>query len=485
MPTNSEALQALDRRERRVRRSAIAVSAVLLVQFLWLFWWFSDVVSARLPADLWVSADNYAREERGVLVDVSSRDPQSGRVTTPGPIDVWIRTPNGETVERYAVHGEDRRLVWQRPEGITIDATLADPRLDALRVTHAVTVPADAQWERLPARGGTLPPPGHAGLHAVTLRGDCPFEVDAVAVGGVPVVGVRNLLLFRLRWRAGHPVEGTRVSVSAASSPMEALAPTTDASGVAVFRFVPQELAFVEIEGECPEGRFVRGFELQPVWDGLGIVHVAASRSEGLHATIEDFSASLGSMWDVHCGGDAVAFGELGGGGAIEVPARRFRTVDEGELCVLQVYRDSFSRESGRALRPFSLEGETAGDLWAWSAPGVGFHRQGVLGRASDASADALAAWRAVRLVWVARLLWMNAVVLGFGWAWIAWEATRTRAARRRVSGAWDDDALDDAEGASAWSRRALARSVAAGWAAIGLVLGGVWMLFSLMGLYR
>lgn len=485
MRTNSDALTTLALRERRVRRTTIAVSAALLLQFLWLFWWFSDVVSARLPADLWVSADQYAREEHGVLLDVSSRDPQSGRVTTPGPIDVRIRTRHGEIVDHYVVHGEDRRLVWQRPGGISIEATLADPRLEALRVRHDVKVPEGPQWERLPARGGALPAPGQAGLHAVTLRGECPFEVDAVAVGGVPVVGVRNLLLFRLRTRAGEPVVGTRVSVSEASSPMEALAPTTDASGVAVFRFVPQELAFVEIEGACAEGRFVRGFELQPVWDGLGIVHVAASRSEGLSATVEDFSASLGSLWDVHCGGDAIAFGTLARGGTVDVPAGLFRTVPSGERCVLQVYRDSFSRESGRALRPFSLDGETAGDLWAWSASGVGFHRQGVLARASDASNDALAAWRAVRLRWVSRLLWGNALILCAGWAWLAWEATRTRAQRRRLSGVWEDEASEADTASAAWSRRALARSVVAGWAAIGLVLGGVWMLFSLMGLYR
>lgn len=483
MPMSSDdaALNQLVRRERRVQRIGVAVAVAMIVQFLWLFWWFSDVVGATLPADVWVSADQYAREGRGVLIDVSSRDAKSGRVIAPGPISVVIRGSDGSALKHYTVEGEDRRMLVQPRGGLTIEATLRDERIGDQSVTRRVETAEHAEWERLPARGGAIPPPGHAGLHAVTLRGECDVDVDAVAVGGVPVVGVRNLLLFRVRARSGLPVGGVRLNVSASSAPMEDLAPTTDVAGVAVFRFVPQELEYVELEGICDEGTFARGFELQPVWDGLSVSEFKATVATGMRAVVDDFSAGLGSLWDVHCGGDAVAYGTLSSGGVVEVPPDRFDRVEVTDDCVLQVYRDSFSRESGRALRPFTLRKETAGDLWRLSAEGVGFHRQAVLGRASEKSPGMLAQWRGVRLAWVSRLLGFNAIVLSLLWALMAWEATRTRGLRRRLT--YEVEEVSASRGAS-WDRRAFARSLLAGWSALALVLGGIWMLFSLMGLY-
>ena len=483
-PTNSDEvdadfdayLNALNKSDAWLARAFVIFGVVALIVMSGIFGYFNVVGGAAFETDLWLAADRSARPGSLVLVEAASRDPKTGKqLLRP---NLYLEQWEGEAlVEAWPIQGELRRAVRMGEAPLRFRVAVPDKRIGEF--VAEVRVEPSATGHRAMARervGGAKPPPGAAGFHVVRTEGTCGWNIEAVALGGVPVAHVGNTVLFRVTDREGRPVENTRLVRGESSVTLEPLAPVTDAEGVAVFGLRPAELSYVEVRAVCGEGAHLSGFEVQPVFDGIS-VDALTWGTEGLVANVDRVSLELDALYDVRCEGELVEVGRLGRGDEVRVSRDAFSRYDAGTTCVFQVYRGAFGVPGARAVRPFLLGEWTRGWLWERHARGVAFVRGGDRVQASAAGDAALLAWQSRGYERIR--LWMGVVLGSSLLLWLMVTMLSVRGRRAALGRLRRDDADDSESGlALRWLPMLLM-----GWVGIVLMLGGMWFVLWLMGL--
>lgn len=437
---------------------------------------FNIVASASLAVDLWIVADAQVRPGELVLVDAFSRHPKTGKLVYLE--DLWLEAWAGEElVERARVQGELRTAVRMPAQGpLRLRMEVPDPHVGMVGAEQVIE-PQRARASILPPPiGGAIPVAGESGFHAVRNSGVCGHRMQVVAYGGVPIASMPNETLVRVTDASGQGVSHSRVRLSSDGVGVTPLVQTTDEDGLAAFTVTLDALSYLEFHSSCADGEQLHGFEVQPSFDGLQIprllVHV-----HGVDVQVVNGSLSQNAYYDLRCDGDVLAYGLVGNREVIQVPSEVFSGRSSSESCQFQLYRQSYSLGSPRAIRPFLRTGGSLGWDWRANADGVTFDRPSRRTQASDTAGAALSAWKDREYGRVNGFFGAS-----FFSVMALWGVMTVRVVRRRRADAsrYDGELEEELLEYQPSDRRVML--VLFGWVALSLMFGGLWLLLRLMG---
>lgn len=473
-----EALLAVRRRQRRRRRLWVLLIAASMLPLFGVYFWFAQVVRPTLVADLWLRVDAEHAPGGRVGIAASSRDPSTGAVVD-ASYEATITVDDAVVFVR-PIQGESRFL-WALPERadaeVRVTLAMDDARIGPVSVSETLRPGRVRVASRADRRGGLVGSAGIWGVGLVRDEGTCGYSARALTRTGAPVASVASEILLELKDAQGAPLAGVWVDDGASSRPLAPHRAKTDASGLVQFTVMALDREYLEVKTTCTGGEQLFGFEVQPMWDGIGVTRLASDPVVGVSAVVESSRQTGQLWWDLRCAGDVVAQGVLPGvGGEVTVGSMAFAGVAIGERCALSVYRDLFATDRGFLVLPLRWGADDLSAAWSDAAGGLAW-RGGEVYRAQPWAAAALEAWSARQRGWIRATLLGIIAVYGAVWSLVLYVLYRRGLGSsifRADAGLLDETRGDLVSWVGAWI---------VGWIAIGVSVGGFWMLLGLMGL--